>query len=192
MGLYPIEKGANFMSRKLTYYVAVTVDNYIAHTDGRVDGFLTEGQHIPDYITSLRDYDTVIMGKNTYEWGYAYGVTPGEPVPLYGHMMQYVLSQSMPEYHHPHLQVIAQNPAEFVRGLKDKSGGQIYLCGGGALAGYLLEHHLIDDLILKVNPVLFGAGIPLFGKSTHQISLSLYNIKVYSNGVTFNHYRLIY
>ncbi|HRF97471.1 MAG TPA: hypothetical protein PLZ51_19825, partial [Aggregatilineales bacterium] len=63
-------------SRKLVYYVATTVDHYIAHEDGSVGGFLTEGQHIPDYFASLRDYDTVIMGKNTYESGYAYGVKP--------------------------------------------------------------------------------------------------------------------
>lgn len=180
------------MSRKLTYYIAVTVDHYIAHADGRVDGFLTEGQHIPDYITSLRDYDTVIMGKHTYEWGYAYGVIPGEPAPLYGHMMQYVMSKSMPAYHHPRLQVIRQNPAEFVHGLKQESGGQIYLCGGGALAGYLLDHRLIDDLILKVNPVLFGAGIPLFGESKCQVDLNFYNSKVYPTGAMIIHYGIRY
>jgi len=52
--------------------------------------------------------------------------------------MQYVFSQSMPEYNHPQLQVIRQDPAEFMTQLKAKTGGNIYLCGGGQLAGYLL------------------------------------------------------
>jgi dihydrofolate reductase len=176
--------------RKLVYYVATTVDHYIAHEDGSVGGFLMEGQHIPDYFASLRDYDTVIMGKNTYESGYAYGVKPGEPSPTYSHMMQYVMSRSMEEYHNPQLQVIRQDPAEFVMQLKSQEGGQIYLCGGGQLAGYLLDHKLIDDLILKVNPVLFGRGIPLFGKSEAQVALSPYNSKIYANGVTINHYAI--
>jgi dihydrofolate reductase len=180
------------MSRKLAYYVAVSVDQYIAHPDGRVDGFLTEGQHIHDYVNSLRDYDTVLMGRNTYEWGYAYGVTPGEPVPLYAHMMQYVMSKSMPEFQHPSLRVIRQDPAEFVGGMKNESGGNIYLCGGGALAGYLLDHHLIDDLILKVNPVLFGAGIPLFAVSNCQVDLIFKNSKIYPTGAMVNHYEILY
>ncbi|MCL4256353.1 MAG: dihydrofolate reductase family protein [Anaerolineae bacterium] len=180
------------MSRKLIYYVATTVDQFIAHADGGVGGFLTEGEHIPDYMNSLRDYDTVIMGKNTYEFGYAYGLKAGEPVPTYGHMMQYVMSQTMPEYHHPQLQVIRQDPAEFVRGLKSQAGGQIYLCGGGALAGYLLDHALIDDLIVKVNPVLFGDGIPLFGESKRQVGLIYRHSKIYPTGVIFTHYVINY
>lgn len=180
------------MSRKLIYYVATTVDQFIAHADGRVDGFLTEGEHIPDYMNSLRDYDTVIMGKNTYEFGYAYGLKAGEPVPTYGHMMQYVMSQTMPEYQHPQLQVIRQDPAEFVRELKSQTGDQIYLCGGGALAGYLLDHTLIDDLIVKVNPVLFGDGIPLFGESKRQVGLTYRHSKIYPTGVIFTHYIINY
>lgn len=180
------------MSRKLVYYVATTVDHFIAHADGGVDGFLTEGEHIPDYMNSLRDYDTVIMGKNTYEFGYAYGLKAGEPVPTYGHMMQYVMSQTMPEYQHPQLQVIRQSPAAFVAQLKSQTGGQIYLCGGGALAGYLLDHALIDDLILKVNPILFGGGIPLFGESKRQVNLGYRHSKSYPTGVIFIHYIINY
>jgi len=178
--------------RKLVYYVATTVDHFIAHEDGSVGGFLEQGHHIPDYINSLRDYDTVIVGKNTYEIGYAYGLVAGEPVPTYAHMMQYVFSQSMPEYNHPQLQVIRQDPAEFMTQLKAKTGGNIYLCGGGQLAGYLLSHRLIDSLILKVNPVLFGAGIPLFGASSQQIALTLSDSKIYANGVIFSHYAITY
>jgi len=35
--------------RKLVYYVAITVDHFIAHEDGSVGGFLEQGNHIPDY-----------------------------------------------------------------------------------------------------------------------------------------------
>jgi riboflavin biosynthesis pyrimidine reductase len=36
--------------------------------------------------------------------------------------------------------------------------GDVYLCGGGALAGSLLDAGLIDRLVLKVNPLVFGRG----------------------------------
>ncbi len=176
------------MSRKLVYYVAVTVDHYIARADGSVDGFLTEGQHIGDYLDSLRDYDTVLMGKHTYEFGYQYGVQPGQPSPTYAHMMQYVFSQTMEAYQHERLRVIREDPATFVRGLKAAEGRRIYLCGGGQLAGYLLNHGLVDEVILKVNPVAFGSGIPAFGKLEAGFALKLLNAKVYSSGVLFLHY----
>ena len=179
-------------TRELVYYVATTTDGYIARCDGSVDGFLTEGQQIPDYMASLQLYDTVLMGKNTYEFGYQYGLQAGQVVPTYGHMMQYVFSQSMEQYQLEQLQVIRDDPAEFVRDLKAQDGGMIYLCGGGALAGYLLKHKLIDTLYLKVNPVLFGEGIPLFGDSKQSVTLNLLDSKVYNNGVMFQRYQIGY
>lgn len=176
------------MPRKLTYYIAVSVDNYIAHSDGSVDGFLTEGQHILDYIQSLDNYDAVIMGKNTYQWGFDHGITPGQPVPLYAHMKQYVMSKSMPESGHPDLQIVRQDPAKFVADLKTQHGGNIYLCGGGRLAGHLLKHQLIDSIILKVNPVLFGQGIPLFANTDKPLDLSLCSCKVYPTGAMMLEY----
>jgi dihydrofolate reductase len=178
------------MSRKLVYYVAMTVDHHIAREDGSVDGFLTEGHHITDYLDSLRDYDTVLMGKNTYEWGYQFGIQPGQPSPTYAHMMQYVFSKRMEPYRHEQLQVIRDDPAAFVRTLKAAEGKAIYLCGGGYLAGYLLEQRLVDELILKINPVVFGKGIGVFGDLVHGFTLSLLDTKVYHNGVVFLHYAI--
>ncbi len=47
--------------------------------------------------------------------------------------------------------------------VKAEAGSGIWLCGGGALAAQLAGE--IDRLVLKVHPVLFGDGIPLFGRS---------------------------
>ncbi len=178
--------------RKVVYYVAITVDHYIAHEDESVDGFLAEGHHIPDYLNSLRDYDTVLMGKNTYEWGYRYGATPGEPSPTYPHMMHYIFSRTMENYQHERLQVVREDAGDFVRRLKQQDGGTIYLCGGGRLAGALVDAEVVDELILKVNPVVFGSGIPLFGNSKKGFALSLLDAKVYNNGVVFLHYAIAY
>jgi dihydrofolate reductase len=130
------------------------------------------------------------MGRRTYEWGYRFGIQPGQPSPTYSHMMQYVFSQSMPEFQHEQLRVIRDDPAEFVRRLKAERGGSIYLCGGGQLAGYLCEHGLVDELILKLNPVVFGTGIPVFGDLQRGMALSLLDTKVYQNGVLFLRYRV--
>ena len=66
--------------RVLKYHVALTVDGFIAHEDGSVDRFVHEGEHVTEYLESLRnDYDVVVMGRRTYEFGLRYGVTDPYP-----------------------------------------------------------------------------------------------------------------
>jgi len=176
--------------RKVIYYIASTVDGYIADADGNTEDFAMTAQYIPDYIRDLQDYDTVLMGKHTYEAGYKYGIEPGQPSPTYGHMMQYVFSQSMEPYQHEQLQVIRDDPAQFVQSLKTQEGKPIYLCGGGQLAGHLLKHKLVDEVILKLSPLVMGQGIGLFGDLDCVIRLELLDTKVYSDGHVFLRYRV--
>lgn len=176
--------------RTLVYCVASTVDHQIAREDESIEGLLTEGHHVTDYLDSLRRYDTVLMGRRTYDWGCRHGVEPGQPVPAYAHMRQYVFSRTLPASTHPQLEVIREDAAAFTRRLKQAPGGSIYLCGGGLLAGQLLEDGLVDELILKVNPVVFGRGIPAFGQLARGCALSLLDAKVYNNGVVFLHYAI--
>jgi hypothetical protein len=48
--------------RALKYYVACTVDGFIAHADGSFDGFLPDGEHVADFVESYKSFDTVLMG----------------------------------------------------------------------------------------------------------------------------------
>lgn len=47
--------------------------------DGQVDSFLMEGQHADDFVQEMKNYDGVLMGGNTYEFGFNYGLVPDEP-----------------------------------------------------------------------------------------------------------------
>jgi dihydrofolate reductase len=60
----------------------------------------------------------------------------------------------------PEVHVIDRDALERVRELKNQPGRDIWLRGGGTLAGVLAPE--IDRLILKVSPVVLGAGVPLF------------------------------
>ena len=172
--------------RKLKYHVACTVDGFIAHEDHTVDGFVPEGEHATDYLESLkRDYDIVLMGRRTYEFGFQFGVT--SPYPW---MKQYVLSRTMGRSPDPQVELISADVIELVRGLKEGAGKDIYLCGGAELAAALLAEGLIDEVILKLNPVLFGSGIPLFSRASGQTALELIGSKTYGNGVVLLQYRV--
>ena len=81
--------------RKLVYHVAMTLDNFIAHEDGSINGFapFAEGEHVADYLAQLQEYDTVLMGRATYEFGYQYGLEPGQPA--YAHMKHFIFSKTL-------------------------------------------------------------------------------------------------
>ena len=189
--------------RILTYYVACSVDGFIAHSDGSHDGFSQDSEYFSDLFTSfpetvpshLREvmgihtenkwFDTVLMGRKTYEIGLKDGVTSP-----YSHMKQYLFSHSIQQSPDESVELVSENAIEFVRDLKSGSGKGIWLCGGGSLASALFTNHLIDQLILKLNPFLIGSGIPLFSEVIQQTALELTNRKIYNNGVLLLYYRV--
>jgi dihydrofolate reductase len=172
--------------RKLKYHVATTVDGFIARADDSFDCFPQEGEHIADYLSSLASYHTVLMGRRTYEVGLRVGVT--DPYPQ---LESYVFSRSLKESPSPRVKLISEDAAPFVGRLKEQEGGEIYLCGGGALAAALFAEGLIDEVLLKVNPLLLGAGIPVTSGLRGVTNLELLSSKVYRNGVLLLHYEVV-
>lgn len=168
--------------RSIIYDVAVSLDGYIAGPDDDIGGFVMEGQHAHDYFARLQSYSTVIMGRHTYEFGYKYGLKAGQ-LP-YPHMDHFIYSAGIELGDGEGLTVVRNDFADHVRKLKSSDGGDIYLCGGGRFAGLLLEEGLIDRLILKVNPFIFGQGTPLFDTARKVIGLKKIDQKQYDSGVT--------
>ncbi|MGW5268948.1 dihydrofolate reductase family protein [Rhodococcus sp. NPDC003994] len=158
--------------RELIYYVATSLDGFIAAPDGTWGAFADEGDHMAvlfdEYADMLPGHvraalginadptlvDTVIMGWNTYTPALDAGIDSPYP-----HLRQIVASRSRVSTS-PDVAVTA-DPMATVRDLRREGEGGIYLAGGGALAGTLIDE--IDRLILKLNPVVLGEGIPLFG-----------------------------
>ncbi len=171
--------------RKLKYYVACTLDGFIAHPDGSFEGFPWDDEVVADFFASYDWFDTVLMGRKTYEVGLAAGKT--NPYPT---LDSFVFSRSMLQNPDPEVTLVSENAVKVVQALKEKPGKPIWLCGGADLASTLFKAGLIDELIIKLNPVLFGAGIPLFAEPTPLTALELTEHKVYGIGTVLLHYRL--
>lgn len=171
--------------RKVKYHVAATLDGFIAEEDGSFGCFPTEGDHIADYLESLKTYDAVLMGRKTYEVGVKMGVT--NPYP---HMKSYVFSRTLTESPDEQVELVSGNAIEMVRSLKSSEGGDIYLCGGADLATQLFAEHLVDEVIVKLNPLLLGKGIPLMQSLGQPIHLELIDSHIYESGVVLLTYRV--
>jgi len=175
--------------RKIDYHIAITLDGFISHQDGSIDGLLMEGEHADDFVQSLGEYDTVLMGRKTYEFGFQFGLEVGQAA--YPNMKHYIFSQSLDFESSDEVSLVKSNALEKIKQLKRKNGKDIWLCGGGELAGFLLENELIDTLTVKVNPIVFGSGRPLFGERKGALNLRYLNSKTYNNGVLRHAYHVI-
>lgn len=184
--------------RELVYYVAVSLDGFIAGPDGGADAFLVEGDHSPVLLEEFGDalpahvmaalglepprdrFDTVLMGWNTLIPGLELGIDSPYP-----HLRQYVASRSDKRVAED--VTLMRDPVATVRELTQGSGLDIWLCGGGELAGVLIDE--IDRLVLKRNPFAFGSGIPLFGAAPYAPRrFDLVSARPFASGVVVEEY----
>ena len=184
--------------RKLIYYIAISTDGFIAESDGTFGSFPMHGEHMNDLLADFPEtfpaparaalglggpnkvFDAVLMGKATYDMGATVGLTSPYP-----QLEQYVVSSSLQKSPDPAVTLIRDNPVAAVRELKAREGRAIWLCGGAKLASTLYEE--IDEVIVKINPLLLGAGIPMFAGKVPPTGLRLIERKVYPNGYVRMH-----
>jgi len=161
--------------RRLTYFVALSIDGMMAGPQDEVDFYPSSDaynawmlEEYPDVLPILgrhqlglddaanRHFDTVVMGRRTYEPGLQAGMTSPYP-----HLRQYVVSTTQEDLD-AEVTYVREDPTALVRALKaEDSPLDIYLCGGARLAATLLPE--IDRMIIKRYPVVAGAGITAFG-----------------------------
>lgn len=181
--------------RKLVYYVAVSLDGYIAGPQGEFDFYpMCEDmtawttEHYPETVpTHIRElvglpidtpnkaWDTLVMGRGTYEPGLAAGTDSP-----YNHMKQYVFSSTLAPVDNPQVVVVDTDPVELVRRLKKEEGLDIWLCGGGNLAGQLIDE--VDRLIIKSYPVIAGDGVRAFAGTFEPTQFRVTRRQEFSNG----------
>ena len=178
--------------RKIVYYVASSLDGFISGPNGDISGFVGESEGLIQYITDLKKFDTVIMGRNTYEFGYKFGMKPGQVPGLYAHMKNYIFSNSL-VLGKPDPQInVKKIELKNIDELRNQSGTDIYLCGGGKFAGWLLNNERIDILKIKLNPLIIGKGVPIFENVTTQYKTELIDQQVYDKGLQIITYKIRY
>lgn len=167
--------------REVTLFIAMSLDGYIADSDGRVDwltGHDLTGPEPDSYDRFIAGIDTVLMGWNTYRqvteelspeaWPYegldAWVVTHHSATPVDG------------------VCFISEDPARLVRMLQQKEGQGIWVCGGASLAQQLMREGMIDRLHLSIIPTILGSGISLFENNGPQLNLRLVRTEV-CNGI---------
>jgi dihydrofolate reductase len=180
--------------RKLVYYIGLSIDGFIAGPNDEVDFYPGSDEYMrwmtTEYPETLpthvrrhlgidaapnRHFDTLVMGRRTYDPALKLGITSP-----YAHLRQYVFSRTL-QPRDPNVTLVNGDVVETVRALKrEESALDIYLAGGGELAGQLLDE--LDRLVVKLYPVVAGAGRTAFGSRFSPTNFNLDNVQTFPGG----------
>ena len=164
--------------RKVVLGLGISLDGYIARVDGSVDFlFMPKDYSMGPFFKTI---DTAIMGRKTYEVGLKMG---GAGSFSGDSMIYYVMSRSLPPGERGGVIFTNQIPAAILTQIRERSGKDVWLMGGGELAREFLKADLVDELYLGIVPVLLGEGLPLFPSGFPQRNFALLENKTFSKGL---------
>lgn len=174
------------MRPRCSVFIATSLDGFIARRDGSLDWltpFQTPGEDY-GYARFAESVDTLVIGRKTYDVVLGFGDTAW---PYTGKRVV-VLTHRAVEGSHGE-ETHAGDVAELVERLARDGAKRIYV-DGGAVVQQFLTAGLVDDLTVSIIPLLLGEGVPLFGKTEHDIGLRLVDSRSYSTGLVQLEYRL--
>lgn len=162
--------------RRVCYRVATSLDGYIAGPDGEIDWIVSDPTI--DFAAIFSGFDTVLMGRNTYELT----LQPGAPAWPTGWRVN-VFSRTLDPSEHPAVTIVGTGASATVSALRAEDGRDIWLFGGGNLFASLLAANVVDQVELSIMPVLLGRGIPLVASEIPRSRLTLTGSDAYPSGI---------
>ncbi len=159
------------------YYTATTLDGFIADPDNSLDWLFTRDQDhggLLNYAEFIAGVGALAMGSTTYEWVLEHEFAGKDPA-------EWKWPYDVPcwVFTHRELPVVPDARIEFTSGdvagvherMADAADGRnLWIVGGGDLAGQFAEAGLLDEVIVYIAPVTLGGGAPLLPR---RIELSL-------------------
>lgn len=142
---------------KIKAYVAISLDGYIAHTDGETNWI--PGELAKEILEMHQTSETLLVGSNTYNAIFEQcGNWPYKNSYIISHYDSSALAKES-------LQYLFDEPIKKICEMKKSATRDITVIGGGNLITSLLNNGLLDELNLYIVPILLGDGIRFLGKT---------------------------
>jgi dihydrofolate reductase len=173
--------------RKVIVHIAVSVDGYIARSDGALE-WLTS-RPAPEGFYGMSDFmksvDTTVLGRKTYEASLRLGARfdAREPTIVFSR-------HAAPAKAPAGVEFVNGAIGPFVSRLREQPGKDIWLMGGGDLIASFLDERAIDEFVVSVVPVFIGDGIPLIARRPREVPLTLHSTERFDDGLVQMRYRL--
>ncbi|MGF7074635.1 dihydrofolate reductase family protein [Mucilaginibacter sp. R-33] len=182
--------------RNLVLFMHISLDGMVARTDGAMDWIKVSNEMFEYANARTQVADSALYGRKTFEMMDAYwptaanGPNPSkhtiEHATWYNNTLKYVVSETAAKQNTDKIKFISDDVKERISDLKKQEGGEIIMFGSPVLARYLMQEGLIDEFWLFINPIVLGAGIPLFPNT--EIKLKLAKSTTFADGVLGAHY----
>jgi dihydrofolate reductase len=169
--------------RKVFWQMMVSLDGFAEGPNGELDWHVID-EDFNRYVEEMgKTIDAMIFGRVTYEMMAAYWPTSTEPeARMMNELPKVVFSKKLDRVDWQNSRLVKNNVAEEVRKLKDQRGKDIAIFGSADLASDLLQMGLIDEVRVMVNPLVLGAGKPMFKDVKGPIKLKLTKSETSSGG----------
>ncbi len=180
---------------KTQYYTASSLDGFIATEDDSLDWLFPLGDiNETGYPAFIADVGALAMGSATYEWMLRHAQTVASET---GSAWPY--DQPTWVFSNRTLPVMPGADLHFVRGdvrpvhaaMRAAAGGRnLWIVGGGDLAGQFDDAGLLDEIIVQVGSVTLGKGKPLFPRRLTRPPLALVSARRIGSGFAELRYRV--
>jgi len=184
--------------RKIILFMHTTLDGFTAGLNGEMDWIKLNDEMFDYAAKRTEEADTALYGRVTYQMMQSYWPTAGDQPKATKHDIEHstwynkvekvVLSKTMKGQYLDKTTIISDNAVEEINKLKNKPGKNILIFGSPSASHLLMQHNLIDEYWLFVNPVILVQGIPLFKDISHSIQLKLVENINFDCGVAGLHY----
>lgn len=185
---------------RFTYWMNVSLDGFVEARTGENGGgnwmSIDEAVHA-QFNERAAALDAMVNGRVIYEimeqaWPQIAEDDSQEPVMReYGRIWldarKYVVSNTRAHANYNTTVISGDDAIDQLAELRRTSNGTVGI-GGPTLATQLLEHDLLDELLLVVHPALLGAGRPLFDRLARPLQLESIERHEFDNGVVLNRF----
>ena len=136
--------------------------------------------------------EAFLLGRRSYEWLAArWPSRNGDLADRLNSLPKYVVSSTLEGPDWNNSTVLKGDAVDEVSKLKQELNGEIVVAGSFQLLRTLIEHDLVDELRLKIFPVLLGAGERLFGETSDKKPMRLVDNQTLGEGIAYLTYELV-
>lgn len=180
---------------KTQYYTASSLDGFIAGPDDSLEWLFPLGDiEETSYPTFIRDVGAIAMGSATYEWLLRHVVhseaEPPQPWP-YSQPVWVFTSRALASVPGADIRFVRGDVRPVHQAMATAAAGKnIWIVGGGDLAGQFHDAGLLDELYVQIGSVTLGAGKPLLPRAITRPPLRLVSVRAVGTGFAELHYEV--
>ena len=180
---------------KVCYFTATSLDGFIATEDDSLDWLFPLGDvNETSYPTFIAEVGALAMGSATYEWmlrhAQAVVAETGSAWP-YAQPTWVFSRRTLPPIPTADLRFVQGDVRPVYSAMRDAAGPKnIWIVGGGDLAGQFYDAGLLDEMIVQVGSVTLGKGKPLFPRRLTSPPLVLSSVRQVGTGFAELRYQI--